>query len=280
MDVEQSNWVVRGALCSLIAVGLLAGVGIWARHAAVSPGQVPLLDPHSRGFWALGLLAALVSAALFQALAPLPDTLVGTAGAFGAPAPATAPSAWVVPFIVSLTSVMLLGVYHSPASIGVIVLGAFVVLAGAVLAQRALRTGDDETRQRARNAYTLLLHIIAFVGLSMIYINKLRSLFSATAVLVLVFLLLLQLTEGVQAAAARRLVYALAGGVVLGEITWVLNYWRATGWTGGAALLIFFYLIAGLILNQLRGGVSSRDLAEYGGVSAVAFAIVAVAVLR
>ena len=67
---------------------------------------------------------------------------------------------------------------------------------------------------------------------------------------------------------------------MLGEITWVLNYWRATGWTGGAALLIFFYLIAGLILNQLRGGVSSRDLAEYGGVSAVAFAIVAVAVLR
>ncbi|HET7035594.1 MAG TPA: hypothetical protein VFI42_07930 [Thermomicrobiaceae bacterium] len=280
MEFEQPNWVVRGALGSLVAAALLLGVGFWARHAAVAPGQVPLLVSHSRGFWVLGLLAAVVGAALFQALAPLPAPRTAATGALSARPPATAPTAWVVPLIVSLTTVMLLGVYHSLAAIGVIVLGVFVVLLGSGLAQGALRTGDEESRQRARNVYTLLLHIIAFVGLSMIYINKLRSLFSATAVLVLVFLLLLQLTEGEEASGARRLVYALAGGVVLGEITWVLNYWRATGWTGGAALLIFFYLIAGLILNHLRGGVSSRDLAEYGGVSAIAFAVVAIAVLR
>jgi hypothetical protein len=38
--------------------------------------------------------------------------------------------------------------------------------------------------------------------------------------------------------------------VILGEITWALNYWPLTGWTGGAVLLIAFYLVAGLLLAQ------------------------------
>jgi len=63
--------------------------------------------------------------------------------------------------------------------------------------------------------------------------------------------------------------------MILGEITWALNYWPLTGWTGGAILLIAFYLIAGLILAQVRAGLRRRDILEYGSIAAVAFAIVA-----
>ena len=65
------------------------------------------------------------------------------------------------------------------------------------------------------------------------------------------------------------------GGVILGEVTWALNYWPLTGWTGGALLLIAFYLVAGLILAQVGEGLRRRDLLEYGAVAALAFAIVA-----
>jgi hypothetical protein len=87
-------------------------------------------------------------------------------------------------------------------------------------------------------------------------------------------LLLLQLTEGEDTIFGRRLVYALIGGLLLGQVTWVLNYWKATGWTGGAALLVFFYFAGGLILSELREGVRVREIVEYGAIGALAFGIV------
>jgi cytochrome d ubiquinol oxidase subunit I len=69
-----------------------------------------------------------------------------------------------------------------------------------------------------------------------IYIHKVRSVFSATAVLLMGVLLLLALTEGEDRLLQRRLVYALVGGLMLGQVTWCLNYWQATGWTGVARL--------------------------------------------
>ncbi|MGN6563667.1 MAG: DUF5656 family protein, partial [Thermomicrobiales bacterium] len=89
-------------------------------------------------------------------------------------------------------------------------------------------------------------------------------------------LLLLQIADGERFPAERRLIYALAGGVILGEITWALNYWPLTGWTGGALLLIAFYLLAGLILAQVREGLRRRDLLEYGLSGAIMFALVVI----
>ena len=117
-----------------------------------------------------------------------------------------------------------------------------------------------------------------FILLAMIFINKLRSVFSASAVAFICFLLLLQMTDGEDAPLSRRLVYAIAGGLIVGQVTWVINYWSATGWTGGAFLLAVFYLIGGLSAAQLRGGVQAFDIVEFGGVALIAIAIVSAAV--
>ena len=76
----------------------------------------------------------------------------------------------------------------------------------------------------------------------------------------------------------RRVVYAVVGALIVGQATWVINYWSATGWTGGAFLLAVFYLVAGLSAAQLRDRVQAFDVVEFGGVALVAIAIVSAAV--
>jgi hypothetical protein len=112
----------------------------------------------------------------------------------------------------------------------------------------------------------------------MIYSNKWRSMYSATAIALATMLMLLQMTDGEEIAWLRRLLYALIGGLLIGQATWALNYWAATGWTGGAMLLVFFYLIAGLTTQQNRGNLTRRVLVEYLVVTGLAFAIITASV--
>lgn len=264
----------RAAARAVIAAMLLVPVGFWARRGAVGPGSVPLLSAGGRGFWLLGLAVALATGVLYAVWRDAPLQRASWAR----PEARDDDTVWALPLVVSLTGVLLLQVYHSVPEVAVIAVGAGAVLLVGSGLRGAFRTGVDPSREQS--VYTLMVHTVAFFALSMVYVNKLRSLYSASAVFALATLLVLALIDQDPAPFARRLVYALSGGIILGEITWVLNYWRATGWTGGAALLIFFYLIGGLILTQLRGAVRRREVAEFGAVSALGLAIVTTALLR
>ena len=190
------------------------------------------------------------------------------------------PLAWILPFTTFTGAVLLLSVYHTFTAIVAIALGSFLALVAGMGARHHLYDADEQARSYARIVHTLVVHGVALVTLSMIYINKLRSLYSGTAVLLLGGLLLLQLSEAEDIPLDRRVLYAVVGGLVLGEVTWALNYWRATGWLGGAVLLVFFYLLAGVILIQMQRGATIRDVAEYGAVAALAFGVLVWATLR
>jgi hypothetical protein len=269
-------------LLSLVSAILLIPLGFWARHLQVGPGVVPVWDAQGRSYWLAGLVLAALSGFLFQRFDSEAEYALETASACSIRYKAISefPTSWIYPALTVFSCVMLIGVYDGAITIISLAIAAFVALVAGSVLRHHLYDADDDTRARARTIYNILMHSLAFLTLSMVYINKVRSLFSATTVLFLSVLLFVQLTEGEDALFARRLVYALAGGVMLGEITWALNYWKATGWTGGAALLVFFYLAAGLISTQLRRGVVQRDLLEYGGVALFAFAIVVSSVLR
>ncbi len=279
---EHLNTHRTAVLLSLVTAVLLVPLGFWARYLHVGPGVVPVWDAQGRSFWIAGLAIAALSGFLFQRFDREAEYALETASArhIRYEAVSEFPTSWIYPTLTTFSFVMLIGVYHGAITIiGVTILAFAALVAGAIL-RHHLYDADDETRAHARTIFNILMHGLAFLALSMVYINKVRSLFSATTVLLLAVLLFVQLTEGEDALFARRLVYALAGGVMLGEITWALNYWKATGWTGGAALLVFFYLAAGLISTQLRRGVVQRDLVEYGGVALFAFGIVVYSVLR
>jgi len=279
--------VHRAVLLRLTLLGLASGVllstlGLLAQRADPPLGSVPIIDPGGRSYWLVGLALAVVCGVTYQLADRTMLYARVTAAARGVrydPVP-DVPLAWILPFTTFTGAVLLLSVYHTFTAIVAIALGSFLALVAGMGARHHLYDADEQARSYARIVHTLVVHGVALVTLSMIYINKLRSLYSGTAVLLLGGLLLLQLSEAEDIPLDRRVLYAVVGGLVLGEVTWALNYWRATGWLGGAVLLVFFYLLAGVILIQMQRGATIRDVAEYGAVAALAFGVLVWATLR
>jgi hypothetical protein len=269
-----SSMYLRSFALALVFALLVAGVGWLGDELNVGPGLVPIWDPDGRGYWIAALVLVIVSALNYYLL----DRPPMDAATEHQPAPR--PNAgefetnWILPALVVLTGVMLLGVYRGTTAMIIAAVVTFIGLVLGPISRHLMMIGEETVRERARLIFTLLVHAIALLTLAMIYIHKLRSLFSATAVLIIGLLLFMALTEGEDDLFIRRLVYALVGGVMLGQVTWGLNYWQATGWTGGAVLLICFYLFGGLMLTHLRRGVWPRDVIEYGAVSFIALGIV------
>jgi hypothetical protein len=273
---------VRAVLASLVSAVAVVPLGIWARHLDLIVGTVPLVDRAGRGYWLISLVVALLLGAMFQLFDRRSSYHVERANEFGRRRDqfVDLPSAWILPLIVSLCASMLVALYHSEAALVCVALGVFFVNATHAISRHHLYDNDPDIVDRARGFHTMILHVAAFFALAMIYINKLPSRYSAAAAFLAVLLLLLLITEGEPLDFAHRFIFGLVGGVLLGELTWILNYWAAGGWAGGAVLLVFFYLAAGLILAQTRQGVRPRDLLEYGGVSLGAFVIVMVSLVR
>ncbi len=272
----QQGWTYfRIVALALVCAGLVAGIGWLGDELNVGPGHVPIWDPDGRGFWIAGFVLVLIVAAAYHRLDGVPQTESrGDQSFIDGKYAAELPIRWILPAGTVLSAVLLLGVYRGLTAISIAVVITLVGLLTGTVSRYLMISGQDAVRERARVVYTLVVHGVAFLSLSMIYIHKVRSLFSATAVLIVGVLLLLALTDGEDELFNRRLVYALVGGIMLGQVTWGLNYWQAAGWTGGAVLLVFFYLFGGLILTHLRRSVQPRDVLEYGSVSAVAFGIV------
>jgi hypothetical protein len=266
---------LRSFILAFVFALLVAGIGWLGDELDVGLGQVPIWDPDGRGFWIAGLVLVFVAALNYYLLdRPLVDVTAPAEQRATQPNAGTFETNWILPATVVLTGVMILGVYRGTAAMVVAALVTFIGLVLAPISRHLMLIGEELVRERARLVFTLLVHSIAFLTLAMIYIHKLRSIISAPAVLITGLLLFLILTEGEDDLFVRRLVYALVGGIMLSQVTWGLNYWQATGWTGGAVLLICFYLFGGLILTHLRRGVWLRDVVEYGAVSLIAMAIV------
>jgi hypothetical protein len=273
--IEFRRLYLRTLGLALAFSGLVAGLGWVGDELNVGPGLVPIWDPDGRSFWLAGLALVLVSAAVYRwadqtPLKPGVDSAsfqpARSAGAFS--------TNWILPSMTILATVLMLGVYRGLTAILAAGLLTFIGLMAGPIARHLMMAAGESWRERARVMFTLLVHGVAFLALAMIYIHKVRSLFSATAIMIIGLLLLLALSEGEDELFNRRLVYALVGGLMLGQATWGLNYWQAAGWTGGAVLLVCFYLYGGVILTHLRRGVEVRDVVEYGAVSLIAFGIV------
>jgi len=116
--------------------------------------------------------------------------------------------------------------------------------------------------------------LTAFALYVTIYGTKARSLLTATAITIVSTLIALELLRGVEARVARHWLYAGVCGLILGEITWGLNYWTVPGLVGGVFLLLAFYASTGLVQNYLSGSLNRRIAAEFGLVTALGLVFV------
>jgi hypothetical protein len=180
--------------------------------------------------------------------------------------------------VTAVSSILLVRLYHTPLAAVLGGVALFALTTATIVTHYHLRDEREGARALASVVLAFTTYASAFFLLTMIYSNKWRSMYSATAIALAATLILLQMTDGEEVAWLRRLLYALVGGLLLGQVTWALNYWAATGWSGGALLLVLFYLCAGLITQHSRNTLTRRVLVEYLVVAALAFGMVTAAV--
>ncbi|MFM9108421.1 MAG: hypothetical protein ACKOWF_17180 [Chloroflexota bacterium] len=187
------------------------------------------------------------------------------------------PTAWIVPAISTFAAILLVATFHNPLMMAVGPLVAFFGNAGALLARDLLDDAADASQRSAITVHSLVVHIIAFVAFSAIYLNKFPTPVTATLAGLIAALLTLETLERALAPRLQRLIYGALGGFALAETAIALNWWQTHGWVGGAVLLVAFYLASGILLAATeRTRTRTRDLFEYGLVGAVTLVILAI----
>ena len=247
---------------------LTAGAVLLLAIIAIGEGDrsdPPILQRTDQIFWIIATFVLLIAAGGAQYAE---RTAARAAAAVGHPRPTTTlATAWAVPLVSAIAAIMLVATYHNRPMLVIGPLIAFFGTAGALLSRDLLDEADEQSNRVASVIHTLVVHAIAFLAFSAIYLNKLDTWISAPFVGAIGGVLILETLERGGIAAPQRIFYATIGGFVIGEVMVALNWWPSYGWTGGAVLLVIFYITAGLLLVRAQHQrVRRRDLIEFGGV--------------
>jgi len=129
---------------------------------------------------------------------------------------------------------------------------------------------------RARLGLNILAYLLALLFFYLIYRTRARSLVTATEITLVAFLIALDLLGVAETRATRVVLYSGIIGLLVGEATWALNYWRLDNWTASLLLLLFFYLATGITQQYLLDRLKPAVLLEFGLVTAAVLTLVLV----
>ena len=128
--------------------------------------------------------------------------------------------------------------------------------------------------RRARLGMNALTYALALLLFLVVYRTRTRSVLSATEVLLVSSLLAMELLRSSNRPTIMVALYAGITGLVLGQATWALNYWRLDSLTGGLVLLVLFYDVVGVSQHALHGRVRRRIVLEYALITIAAMALI------
>jgi|GEM_PF-1081266 len=263
----------QGVVISLLSAAALLLLAI----IAIGEGDgsdPPVFQQTSTLFWVIAIIVLILTAGGAQYAERTAARAAEEVGS-GRPNSGLA-TAWAVPFISVFAAIVLTATYHNRWMLLFGPLIAFLGTAGALLSRDLLDEADEESSRIASTIHMLVVHAIAFLAFSAIYLNKFETWIAAPLVGIVGGILIIETLERAGIAPPPRVFYATIGGFVLAEVMVVLNWWPTWGWTGGAVLLAVFYAAAGLLLVRVQQvDVRKRDLIEYGGVAGTALLILA-----
>jgi hypothetical protein len=160
-------------------------------------------------------------------------------------------------------SYWLLGLMLTGAALGLSMAGIYYTIDPFAIGYRRARLG--------MNALTYGVALVLFL---VVYRSRARSIVSATEIMLVSGLLALELLRGSGRPTLLITLYAGITGLLLGQVTWALNYWRLASLTGGLVLLVVFYDVVGLAQNALQGRIGRRVIIEYGLITIGAMALI------
>jgi hypothetical protein len=275
MEIVRQPTYGQGIVVSLVSAASMLILAIMAIRDGSNTG-LPLTETTGPLYWGLAVLFAIGAAAGAQFSEV---TAARAAESLGQPRKATSlPTAWAIPLVAAIAAILLIATHHNQVMLVAGPAIAFFGVAGALLSRDLLDDATESSNRTAAAIHTIVIHGIAFLALSGVYLNKMSSLVSAPLVAILSAVLILEALERGATTGPQRILYAAVGGAVMGQAMIALNWWPTYGWSGGAVLLVCFYLIAGILLAWTQRGVlRSRDLIEYGAICGVALLILAIA---
>ena len=259
----------------VISVAISAIVFVLAIYATGSPttNPLPLAQTTNALFWSVAVLAA-VAAGAGALFADRSASRSDESQEDGTPVVNTA---WIVPVVSTAAAVLLVATFHNTTMIVAGPLIAFLGSAGSLLSRDLLDDADDSAQRTATTIQALVIHSVAFLALSAIYLNKLPTPVTALLAGVVTALLALEAVDRWLVESARELTLAILAGAAVAASAVPLMWWPTHGWTGGAVLFVVFYCAVGTIQTTLeRGDLRLRDAVEYGLVPLGAFLVLAI----
>lgn len=274
MEVVRPPAYGRGVVVTLASAAAVFGLAVAASGERPKATGVPMTETTSPLFWGIAVIVAVlvgVGAQYSEFTASRAAESLGAARRHS-----RLPTAWAVPFVSVVAAIFMVATYHNRL---MLVAGPAIALfgvAGGLLARDLLDDTMDSTQRTARTIHTLIIHLVAFLALSAIYLNKMSAWVAAPLVAALSGILLLEALDRSNTPVPQRVLYALLGAAVMAQATIAIDWWPTHGWTGGAALLVAFFFVCGLLTAHVeRQAVGERELIEYGLVGALGLLILA-----
>jgi hypothetical protein len=185
-----------------------------------------------------------------------------------------APFSWVLPSLLVVGTYLFLRLFDSaPVQIVGTVVSSLVLLI-VIIAQYYTIGRQERLYGWAVIGLNIATYIAGFLLYGAIYVNKWRSLQSAPLVGLVTVFLTYELLRQTKAPLRTLVTYALINGLILAEVSWVLNYWLVKVLIGGIVLLLTFYVLVGLMQAHLTKNLNRAVLREYGVVSLVSILLI------
>lgn len=128
--------------------------------------------------------------------------------------------------------------------------------------------------RRGRLVLNSLAYGSALLLFLFVYQTRIRSLVSGTVVAGTAALLAIELLRSSTGRTSTVLGYGAIVGVILGQVTWALNYWPVPDITGGLLLLLIFYLLVSFAQHDLEGHLTRRVAIEFALFAIVALLLI------
>jgi hypothetical protein len=184
---------------------------------------------------------------------------------------------WALPMAIASITVVLLGQVPTRLLQVIVMLLAGGILAVVFYSLYATVEPGQPGFRRARFVLDALSYGAALLLFLFVYQARTRSLLSGTLVSITATLLAIEILRTTTTKTSLVLVYGAIVGLLLGQITWALNYWPLLpGLTGGLLLLLSFYLAVGIAQQGLQERLTRRVLAEFAIFGALALVLIVI----
>lgn len=186
-------------------------------------------------------------------------------------------SFWALPMALALISVYVLPLAPTGAIHILAILGGGALMAVALFSLYVTVERGQAGFRRARFILDALSYGAALLLFLFVYQTRTRSLLSGTLIAITATLLAIEILRTTSKRPLTVLTYSAIIGMILGQVTWALNYWwTLSSLNGGLLLLLIFYLTVGLAQHGIQDHLTPRVLWEFAIFAFVALLLIMV----